>query len=169
MVRALVFALVMLLGTTAAWADDIADCNQTKNSDLRISGCSKLIKSKQLNKKNRASAYTNRGNAYDDKGEFDRAIADYTKAIKLNPKDADFYTNRGNAYDDKGEFDRAIADFGKAIKLNPKDANAYNNRGFACEKKGDWKQAIADYRKALRLLPGNPVILKNLTDLGVTP
>ncbi len=54
------------------------------------------------------------------KGEYDRAIADYDKAIALKPKYADFYNNRGIAYDKKGEYDRAIADYDKAIALNPK-------------------------------------------------
>ncbi|MFA9476192.1 MAG: tetratricopeptide repeat protein, partial [Filomicrobium sp.] len=60
---------------------------------------------------NDAAAYTNRGNSYDDKGEYALAIADFDKAIALNPNDANAYYNRGNAYDDKGEYDLAIADF----------------------------------------------------------
>ena len=124
MVRALVFALVMMLGTTAAWAGDSADCNQRKNSDLRISGCSKLIKSKRLNKKNRANAYTNRGTAYAKKGEVDRAIADYTKTIALNPKHAIAYYNRGVTYEKKGDKEQAIADYRKALEIDPSDQDA---------------------------------------------
>ena len=61
----------------------------------------------------------------------DRAIADYTEAIRLDPKYANAYSNRGVAYSDKGDKDRAIADFTEAIRLDPKYADAYNNRGFA--------------------------------------
>ena len=54
----------------------------------------------------------NRGFAYQaDKGDFDAAIADYTKAIELNPEDADTYHIRGFAYADKGDFDAAISDY----------------------------------------------------------
>ena len=55
-----------------------------------------------------AGAYNNRGNAYDEKGDFDAAIQDYNKAIELQPDYAGAYNNRGNAYDEKGDFDAAI-------------------------------------------------------------
>ena len=54
------------------------------------------------------NAYNNRGIAYDEKGEFDKAIEDYKKAIELNPEYADAYNNRGLAYYGKDESDRAI-------------------------------------------------------------
>ncbi|MFA9476195.1 MAG: tetratricopeptide repeat protein, partial [Filomicrobium sp.] len=58
---------------------------------------------------------------------FDRAIADYTKAIALDPKDANFYYNRGVAYEKKSDKDQAIADFRKALEINPSDQAAKNN------------------------------------------
>ena len=45
-----------------------------------------------------------------DKGDYDRAIADFDQAIQLKPDYADAYYNRGIAYHDKGDYDRAIAD-----------------------------------------------------------
>ena len=55
------------------------------------------------------------GRACLDKGKHDDAIADYDKAIAINPNVALAYTNRGLAYERKGAFDRAIADYDKAI------------------------------------------------------
>ena len=72
----------------------------------------------------------NRGLAYADKEDYDRAIADYDKALELDPKDATAYNNRGFTYDKKGDYDKAIADYNKALELDPKDATAYNNRGI---------------------------------------
>jgi len=46
-----------------------------------------------------AVVYNNWGNAYYKKGQTDRAIADYGKAIGLDPKYAHAYNNRGNAYE----------------------------------------------------------------------
>jgi hypothetical protein len=66
---------------------------------------------------NYASAYNDRGNAYRHKGDYARAIADYTQAISLNPNYASAYNNRGNAYQSKGDTARANADFAMAKEL----------------------------------------------------
>ena len=58
-----------------------------------------------------AKAYYNRGNAYNQKGEYDRAIEDYAKAIELKPHDANTYYNRGIAYYSKDDFISAICRF----------------------------------------------------------
>jgi tetratricopeptide (TPR) repeat protein len=62
----------------------------------------------------------NRGNGYYAKGEHDRAIADFDKAIGIDPAQATAFYNRGNAYYAKGDRDRAIADYDRAILLNPR-------------------------------------------------
>ena len=53
--------------------------------------------------------------AYHGKGEFDRAIADYDEALKIDPTLAAAFTHRGNAYREKGDVDRAASDYGAAI------------------------------------------------------
>jgi len=85
--------------------------------------------------------------------DYDRAIVDYTEAIRLDPKFAFAYNNRCNAYHRKGDNDRAIADCTEAIRLDPKYAFAYNNRGLAYAGKGDYDRAIVDYTEAIRLDP----------------
>lgn len=85
----------------------------------------------------------------------DRAIADYTAAIRRDPKNANAYYNRGNAYSEKGDTDRAIADYTETVRLNPTYANAYYNRGNSYSNKGDMDRAIADYTAAIRLNPKN--------------
>jgi tetratricopeptide (TPR) repeat protein len=52
----------------------------------------------------------NRGMAYGNKGEFDKAIADFTEAIQLDPKLAQAYNNRGVAYYFSGQYDKAWAE-----------------------------------------------------------
>ena len=97
------------------------------------------------------AAYTNRGIAYADKGDFVAAFGDFNKAIDLNPEYADAYVNRGNAYADKGDFAAAFGDYSKAIDLNPADATAYYNRGVAHGEKGDFVAALGDFNKAIDL------------------
>ena len=43
-------------------------------------------------------AFCSRGFAYEENGEYDKAIGDYTEAIRLNRQYADAYNNRGNSY-----------------------------------------------------------------------
>lgn len=98
-----------------------------------------------------AFAYYNRGLAYADKGDYDKAISDYTKAVELDPKLAGAYNGRGNAFYDKGAFDNTIADYNSAIQLTPKWAVLYYNRGNAYLKLGDFTNAESDLNKAKEL------------------
>lgn len=108
-----------------------------------------------------ARGYIHRGNAWAEKGDFDRAIADYTKAIEIDPIFADVYFYRGNAWHDKGDTDRAIADYTKVIELDPKSANSYLNRGSSWLKKGDFDRAIADYSMVTENDPKNAAAYNN--------
>lgn len=60
---------------------------------------------------------------------YDKAIADYTEAIRLNPEFAAAFHNRGETWLNKGEFDKALADLTEAIRLNPNNERSFNNRG----------------------------------------
>jgi tetratricopeptide (TPR) repeat protein len=115
----------------------------------------------QAQKLNTASDFYDRGNARKAKGDLDGAIADYTKAIEIDPHDADIYYNRGVAERAKGDFGQAIADYSKAIKINPCHAYAYNNRGIAQTANGDLEAAIADYSKALEIDPSLANVYNN--------
>jgi tetratricopeptide (TPR) repeat protein len=83
----------------------------------------------------------------------DKAIADYTEAIRQKPDVVEYYFKRGFAYDYKRDYDNAIADFNEVIRLNPNDAVAYKNRGSAYLSKGNPDQAIVNHNKAIRLNP----------------
>ena len=62
-------------------------------------------------------AYNNRGLAYINKGQYDEAISDCTKAIEINPELAEAYSNRGGAYYFRKEYDNAWDDVEKAQDL----------------------------------------------------
>ena len=64
-----------------------------------------------------AAAYYGRGLAYGGKGEYDKAIADCTEAIRLNPNYAAAYYIRGAAYEEIGDKAKAAADYAKAKQL----------------------------------------------------
>ena len=98
-----------------------------------------------------AYAYNNRGDAYANKGDYDKAIADYTEAIRLKPDYAYAYYGRGKAYAEKGDLDKAIADYTVAVRLKPDFAAAYYNRGLAYDRKGEKRKAEVDLAEAKRL------------------
>ena len=87
------------------------------------------------------------------KGDVDGAIADYTKAIEVDPRYAPAYYNRGMAREDKADPNGAIADYTKAIEINPKMGAAYNNRGQVRANRDDLEGALADFNKSIALNP----------------
>jgi tetratricopeptide (TPR) repeat protein len=126
-----------------------------------------------------AAAYAHRGRCYAKKGEYDKAIADFTEAIQLNPTETDHFWQRCKCYAEKGEHDKAIADFKEvirfggvlslfveedlcdtiiahfteAIRLDPKGADNYFWRGKVYSARHEHDKAIADYTEAIRLDP----------------
>jgi tetratricopeptide (TPR) repeat protein len=122
-------------------------------SDQRTSACSAIIESSSETRENLARAYGNRGVAYDNKGEYDRAVRDYDESVRFDPTSASGHRFRGNAYKLKNDYDHAIAEYNEAISLAPNDALAVNNRGVAYYEMKDHERAVADYSEAIRLDP----------------
>ena len=151
--------LAFLLFTVPCFARGVDDAKaglaalERGNSILAIELFTRAIKSGQLSSGELEASYYNRGYAWDEKSEYGKAIADYTKAIELNPKFTEAYYNRGNAWESKGQFDKALADYTHAIKLNPKHVNAYYKRGILEKRKKQYDKAISDYTSAIRLNP----------------
>ena len=94
------FVLSLDARLAGAWADYVSDC-VNGDAEAQIRGCTKAIKSGRWKGSKLSWAYYNRGNAYADKGQYDRAIAEFDKAIKLNPKYALAYYIRGLVYSNK--------------------------------------------------------------------
>jgi tetratricopeptide (TPR) repeat protein len=84
-----------------------------------------------------------------------KALADFEKAIELDPTSTWAWNNRGVAYFHLGQTDRALADYAKAIELNPGNALAWANRARIYHKLRNWDQVIADASKAIKLAPGD--------------
>ena len=100
-----------------------------------------------------AETYFLRGNTCYDFGLYDLAIANYDKAIQLEPNNAAAYNNRGLAKGYLGQYFAAISDFDKAIQRKLDDAKAYYNRGVVKGYLGQHFAAISDYDKAIQLKP----------------
>lgn len=83
----------------------------------------------------------------------DDAVADYSKAIELNPRNVRAIAKRGLIYNNKKQLDLAKADFNKAIELNPRFLVPFYYRGniYLNQQKGEL--AIADYTKVVEADP----------------
>jgi protein O-mannosyl-transferase len=100
----------------------------------------------------KARPWVNRGLEYWRLNQKEKAIADYTKAIEINPQYYHVsYYNRGLVYENLQQWDKAIADYSKTIEINPNYVNAYSNRGAVYADIRQWDKAIADYTKAIKI------------------
>lgn len=90
------------------------------------------------------------GEKFYKEGNYDKAIAEYSRAISLKADYAEAYVSRGNARRKKGEVDRAIEDYTRALSFKSDYAEVYNYRGFMYAQKGDLSRAIEDYTQAIR-------------------
>jgi len=88
-----------------------------------------------------------------EKGDYDAALAAFTRALQADPKDTEAYNNRGSIYTVKGNYNQALADFTMALELNPKYTKAYYNRALAYYYLSNYDGAIADLTKAIGLNP----------------
>ena len=83
--------------------------------------------------------------------EYEFAIADYTQAIVIDPKNSDAFYNRGIVYSKRDQHQDAIRDFSKAISINPEDADSYMNRGIEKVIIGKKDDGCADIIEAANL------------------
>ena len=159
---------LLLLATPAALAaeEDAQACGRemrdAADAELTITACSNVIaRGGAESAERRASAYLNRGNARELKGDHHGALADYDATSRLNPQEALAHSGRAMIFSQLGDQDRAIAELDIAIGLDQSFAVLYDARASAYGIKGDYERAVADYDRALRLDPENPFIHNN--------
>jgi len=76
-------------------------------------------------------AHYNFGNALQQEGKVNEAIAQYQQVLQINPDFAGAQNNLGNALLQKGKVDEAITQFRQALQINPDAAEAHYNLGDA--------------------------------------
>ncbi|KAF0700214.1 Aste57867_9268 [Aphanomyces stellatus] len=98
-------------------------------------------------------------------GDLERAIADYTDALRLEPHNVAAYSNRGYAWRKLGRYDAAVDDYSAgtsstfkqtcvstphaALRLDPKSTRTLSNRAYSYAKMGCLTESIADYTRVL--------------------
>src|SRR5207253_2818105 len=110
-----------------------------------------LAKPKQ--KTDEGAAHRAAGVQFADQKQYDQAIAEFTKAIEINPRDVAALENRAYMFLALEKNDEALADFAKSVELAPKDPNAYLGRAQAEINLKQFDQALADVDKTMELRP----------------
>lgn len=100
-------------------------------------------------------AYLKRGFDFYKQTNFQDAIVEYNKAIKLDPGNGEAYYFRGIAYAKSGVEDKALADFKKSIELDPIRIEAYQYLDWILARRSEGDEIIAYWTKLIELQPNN--------------
>ena len=102
-----------------------------------------------------AADWYQKGLQLSQRGQYEKAIASYTEALKRNPLLTDAYNQRGFAYYKHQKSGEAFADYETAIKQDEQQATAYYYRGLTRFSLGYVDAAIADYAQAIQRNPNH--------------
>ena len=108
---------------------------------------------RRLLKPGSADDFNLRGSRLVLRNQLDRALADFTAATQLAPKEAAGYLNRADVNIRKNDYTTALADAELAVKLAPNDASSFTTRGVAHELRDELDKALRDYTRAIQLKP----------------
>jgi tetratricopeptide (TPR) repeat protein len=151
--RLTTFSWLVLAGATTTQAGAVDDCNQVRDLKRQLRGCTTYIQSHPGQPGNLATAFLNRANIYARRAQYEKAFADYKRALELDPSNPLISYNMGNAYLDRGQSELAAEAFTLAVNLDSGFALAYFNRGIARRRLGDRRGADEDFRRTLELDP----------------
>jgi tetratricopeptide (TPR) repeat protein len=163
-VRAVIICALFVAEASAAHATqaedlgrqwEVCENRESKYSDALVAAsCTAVIQSEHVDPEQLMLALNNRGLSYHNQQDYDRAIADFDRAIELNPQFAAVYNNRANARLKSNEYAAALTDLDEAIRLDSTMASAFELRGdYFYYGARDYERALLDYDEAVRLAP----------------
>jgi len=117
-------------------SDASADACFTEQGEAAIVACTHAINSGHFSGDELATIYDNRAIELRQRGEFDKAITDYSAALRIDGDLVGAYAGRGLAYEAMAEVEKAKADYRRALALTQK----YQD--------GQWAQDTARQRLA---------------------
>jgi tetratricopeptide (TPR) repeat protein/serine/threonine protein kinase len=117
----------------------------------------------KVDNRNLAMAWHMTGSVHRELQDLDKAVAEHTKAIELEPDNLFHWWGRGADYEIKRDWDKALCDFKKAIELDPNEHNIeplfdiWRRSGNVYLNQKQWDQAGVAYSKSIQLQPNNGV------------
>lgn len=105
--------------------------------------------------------YHLRGVAFLAHKQYDKAIADFSESLRLQPQNAGALNNRGQTRYLMEDYKAAVQDYTAAIAIDAKNPLVLNNRALAYLELNDLNHAMIDLQEALKLVPQYPEALNN--------
>ncbi|MCP4580065.1 MAG: tetratricopeptide repeat protein [candidate division Zixibacteria bacterium] len=98
-------------------------------------------------------------------GEYDKAVREFRKALKIDDKDSRLYISMAECFEQLNESDSAVTYYEGAIIFNPGDSNPYQIIGDIYFENQDYDEAMAWYDRAQQigyLKPGSYIKLAKI-------
>ena len=112
-------------------------------------------KGPQKNQAQQARKHMRRGYGHYQDKRFKQALAEYSKAVNLDPNNPEAYFWKARTLIKMRQFDKALIDLQKSVKLNPRHSKAYDNLGWLYMMRGDYDKSINYLNKSIELKPDN--------------
>jgi tetratricopeptide (TPR) repeat protein len=103
----------------------------------------------------RLEKHVKAGRKFYNKRMFNRALQEFDKALKIDPRNFRALYWRGRVYLKMGHYDKAAVDFKMVVKLKPHYVRPYHNLGWIYYQKGKYEESIQYLNKAIELEPNN--------------
>ncbi len=130
--------------------------------EQRLDACSMAIVSEHTSPERRALALISRGVLRAEAGQEARAIADFGRALRINPANASAYFERGVVHHNRGAFENAVRDYDRALQLQPDMTAAIERREQALTGRSQgYLYEIARLDAALARTPGDPTLFNS--------
>jgi protein O-mannosyl-transferase len=115
-----------------------------------------------------AATYSNRGTAYRQLGEDEKARESYDQALRLNPNQSNAYLGLGELLEKQNQLDDAIRNYSRSVELRP-TTTGFLLLGHALETEARRAEALAAYQSALKLSPELPEAQHAVDELSGKP
>ena len=167
--------IVAALGVLIAWStpvlagglEDARVCFQGTQEPAPdyLPYCTRAIEKGGLGQADLAMTHNNRGAILQVLGREDAALADFNRALRLNPRLSLSYLSRGMIRIGRGDRRGGWEDFNKAIESAPRDSRGYVNRGMVYMETEQYDAALKDFNRALKVNPKDPLAYNNRATL----
>jgi cytochrome c-type biogenesis protein CcmH/NrfG len=125
-----VFGFIAGVGFTVYKANSPSSNTANKGQEIDYTQRAKLLEAEVMKNQGNAAAWIQLGHVYFDTDQYQKAIDAYTKALELEPKNADVLTDLGIMYRRNGQPQEAIKNFDQAVAADPKHETARFNKGI---------------------------------------